>query len=426
MCQMLLCRAKQLKKQVVSMLVLVVIFAFAHAEEPRKKTVAVNIETALVTERSLPVTLSSIGTLRAQDDTELSFAGSGHLEKICFPEGATVKKGDVIAVLDGGTANAQLASAQAKLLEAQSNYQRYQLVKDKNVFSEVEQISIKTKLEEAKANKKVALSALEDMQLKAPYDGMLGNYRFDLGAYINVGAPVVRLVDVDRLDVTYSLSQGERNNVKVGQMVQLTSTAVPGHTFKGSVIYVAPIVDSSTGRFDVKAGINNKNKLLAPGFSSNILHFLGKQRQVLIIPQTAIVADGANYFVFRVTPDNHVERIMVKIGNNTNDGFTEITQGLKIGDQVATTGTERLESGTLIAISNTRPPNKIPARGKNSSSAGKTSVGSVKTLSPAHNLKADVSSPDNPPVKLPSLPESSSSVLKSGLPSADQPEGQQE
>lgn len=374
---MVLCRAKQLKKHVVSisMLMLGSFFVFAYADESKKKNTTVNIETALVTERSLPVTLTSIGTLRAQDDTELSFAGSGHLEKIRFPEGSAVKKGDVIAILDSSTANAQLASAQAQLLEAQSNYQRYQLVKDKNVFSEVEQVSIKTKLEEAKSNKTVALSALENLRLKAPYDGVLGNYHFDLGAYINVGAPVVRLVDVGRLDVTYSLEQSDRNNVKAGQIVQLTSSAVPDHTFEGSVVYVAPTVDPSTGRFDVKAGIINKNMLLTPGFSSNILHFLGKQRQTMIIPQTAIVADGARYFVFRVTPDNHVERILVKIGKNTNDGFTEITQGLKVGDQVATTGTERLENGTLITISNTKPsdqvptkvPAKVPEKSKNNS-----------------------------------------------------------
>ncbi len=413
---MVLCRVKQLKKHVLSMLILGGIFTFAHAEEPKKKPVAVNIETALVTGRSSPVSLTSIGTLRAQNDTELSFAGSGHLEKILFPEGATVKKGDVIALLDSSTANAQLASAKAQLIEAQSNYQRYQLVKDKNVFSEVEQVSIKTKLEEAKSNKKVALTALENLKLKAPYDGVLGSYHFDLGAYIGVGSAVVRLVDVARLDVTYSLEQSERNDVKLGQIVHLTSAAVPDHTFKGSVIYVAPTVDPSTGRFDVKAGISNKDKLLSPGFSSNIVQFLGKQRQMLIIPQTAVVADGANYYVFRVTPSNHVERIMVKIGKNTNDGFTEITQGLKIGDQVATTGTERLENGSLIAISNTKPSDKVPAKDKNKNN--KSAI-----TEPAHKQKTGGSSPDNPPVKSRPLPEPGSSALKSGSPSSEQPEG---
>ncbi|MDD7805249.1 MAG: efflux RND transporter periplasmic adaptor subunit [Endozoicomonas sp. (ex Botrylloides leachii)] len=370
---------------------------FANAEPPPKKPAPINIETATTEERSVPVTLTSIGTLYAQEDTELSFGGEGHLVKIRFPEGSAVKKGNIIAVLDSSSASAELASADARLIQARSDYERYQLVKDKNVFSEQEQVSIKTALEEAKSNKKIALSTLENLQLRAPYDGVLGSYNYDLGTFISAGTPLVRLVNIASLEVKYSLAQQNRNDVKLGQGIELTTAAVPNHVFKGVVIYVAPTVDPSTGRFDLKARINNRARLLSPGFSANIRQFLGKKRHILVVPQAAIVADGSNYFVFQLTTDNHVERKMVTIGDNTNDGFTEIKTGLKQGDIVATAGKERLKNGSPITITNTpahlnKPSDKIPNDHKATDTTGnsdKTSNHNEKTPNSKEKTKID-------------------------------------
>ncbi len=299
--------------------------------------------------QQIPESVSALGTLIAVRSTGLNFVTGGHLQQKYFKDGDVVKKGDVVARLQDTAIASQLASAKANLDEAQSNYNRYELLKDSGVFSKQDYISVTTTLKVAKAKYADVLEQEQQLSLVVPFSGTLSKYNFSVGSQVAAGAVIVNLVQLDPMKVSYSLNQSEKGKVKIGQKVIVESDAWPSQKFSAKVSYISPTINSASGRFDLNATLRNPEDKLSPGGLVHIEHFLGKGHRALVVPQIAVNVDEDRSYVYTIN-NGKARQVNVSVGELTDNGNIIIKSGLKNGDQVVVKGSQKLTEGTLVKI----------------------------------------------------------------------------
>lgn len=354
---------------------------------------SVNVNVGRAHYQQIPDYASALGTLVAVRSTGLSFLSSGHLRQKLFQDGAKVKKGDVIAKLDDSTITALLASAKANMEEAQSNYNRYELLKDSGVFSKQDYISVSTTLKVAKAKYANVLEQEQQLSLVAPFSGTLGKYNYSIGTQVGVGTVIVNLVQLDPLKVDYSLSQSEKGRVSLGQKVLVHSDTWPNKKFIAKVSYISPTVNPNTGRFDIEAILSNPKEELSPGGLVHVQHILGKGHQALVVPQTAVNVDEDRSYVYVVQKGRaHQESVIT--GQPTDNGNIIIEDGLKEGDEAVISGVQKLSENMPVTVVENKSseksedkkealkpgsPTELQEQSKNTS-AKQPSVSSIKDM----------------------------------------------
>ncbi|GMA83428.1 hypothetical protein GCM10025855_29610 [Shewanella glacialipiscicola] len=113
--------------------------------------------------------------------------------------------------------------------------------------------------------------------------------------------------------------------------------------------YVAPAVDINSGRVDIHATLENPEFKLAPGMFANIKQYYSRGIKRLLVPQNSIIANNAERFVWLVRGDSAVKQV-VKLAQNTNDGYAVVIEGLAVGDLVVKTGMQNLKSDSQIKV----------------------------------------------------------------------------
>lgn len=302
-----------------------------------------------VTEQNVPLTLSSLGNLLAPQSTMLATEQSGTISKIYFKNGQSVKQGTLLVQLDDTAQRATFNKDQAALIEAKAMYGRYvQLNKvDPSVLSRVQMDQVYATYQEAKATLDGDAKTLAEMQIRAPFAGVLGATTLSVGSFLNVGAEIVAIVNLNDLEAAYSVPETYFGTVALGQKVNFTSDAYPGKTFPGTVIFKSPLVDETSRSFLVRSRVDDPSGL-SPGMLVHITQTLIADRMVLAVPTSALVSEVSGFGVYQVQ-EGHVIETYVQTGSQFGN-YTEITSGLKLGDPIIIQGNEKVQPGMPVSI----------------------------------------------------------------------------
>lgn len=193
-----------------------------------------------------------------------------------------------------------------------------------------------------------AQSILDSKTVTAPFNGVLGTVKVQVGDYVNVGDPVVEIVNIQQLRVEYNISESELPKLKIGQLAQVSVEAYPQKVFYGTVSYISPIVNTDTRAVNVQAVINNDNGLLSPGMYVQVKQETSVAKNAMVLPEQAVQVDIKGYYVYLVKGD-HVYQTYIKIGERRRD-LVQILSGIKLGDSVVSEGQQKLNDGSLIRI----------------------------------------------------------------------------
>lgn len=307
----------------------------------------INVSTSTAQMVTVPQTIAAYGRIEAIQSVDLSFEVSGHIQKIIKRSGR-VSAGDIIVTLNDDTDQAQLAELQADLELDKSNYQRALALKSYGGIAEAQVDADRATVikDQAKVDQQQALIAKK--KLSAPFDGVLGDFLYSVGAYVNAGQPVVSLVQEAPLKVQFSVPADFKPLIEIGQSVEVSSHNIPDKTFTGLVNFVSPQIDLKTGTLTIEAQVPNENFALTPGLFVDTQLILNPNRQLLMVPDVAVMSDVLGQYVFRIK-GNAVEKVYVKIGI-VAQGFTQVLSGLKEGDQIVVAGQQKLNDGDKINI----------------------------------------------------------------------------
>ena len=311
---------------------------------------AVPVEVAAVEQRSLALSSSAVGSLRANESVMLRPEASGRIVALPFREGQPVARGAVLVELDSAIQRAELMQAQANLSLAQSNAKRADELFGKAFVAERGRDEAAAGLKAAEATVALAEARLARMTIRAPFAGTVGIRSVSVGDFVKDGQDLVNIEDIDRLKVDFRLPEADAPRLAVGQPVTLDSDSVPGRRFAAKVSAIDPQVDAAGRSIRVRAALANPGKLLRPGMFVRVGLEFGAREGVLLVPEGALVPFGSDQFVFRVDTQGEASkaaRVRVETGVR-RDGLVEIRSGLAAGDRVVVAGQLKIRDGAAV------------------------------------------------------------------------------
>ena len=311
----------------------------------------------------------AVGTLVAVNGTDVTTESGGVVRSIEFEAGQPVAAGKVLVRLNTANEEATLKALETSAKLAETQARRWQqLGKDKLVsLDEVQQRSAAAAAARAQVEAQRALIAQKT--IRAPFAGVLGIRKINLGQFVSPGDAIVSLQQLDPIYLDFSLPEQMIGKLAEGMTVQASVDALPGKTFEGKVTAVEPQVDASTRNFKAQATLRNPDGALRPGSFAKVGFALGGEREVVVIPQTAVSFNPYGNAVFVVgkvkrkegetdmqgkplTGDKLVvTQRFIKTGATRGD-LIAVTDGLKAGEQVVTSGLLKLRNGAEVTINN--------------------------------------------------------------------------
>jgi multidrug efflux system membrane fusion protein len=364
----------------------------------------------------VPVLLDSLGTVTPAATVTVRPQVSGVLTQVLFKEGETVRKGQLLALVDPRPYEMALMQAsgarqrdEAQLQNARLTLQRYRtlLAQDSIARQDVDtQEALVRQLEGTvvtdRANEGTARLNLANTRITAPVSGRVGLRPVDAGNLVSAGdaAGVAVITQMTPIDVQFTLPQDKVQEVMQtladGPMVARAYDRTRVTLLEtGRFATVDNLVDTSTGTVKAKARFANAEGRLFPNQFVNLQLVLGTLRNAVVVPVSA-VRNGANGdFVYVLNPDRTVQQRSVNRGQATADQVV-ITRGLEPGERVVTEGADRLKDGARVQLGGDAA--SAPRRGASGAEGGasrprrgeRRAPGAAEGADPAGSAPADL------------------------------------
>ncbi len=326
---------------------------------------AAAVTTSMATAETWQPQIEAIGSLAPIQGVSLSADADGVLVKIHAENGAKVKAGDLIMELDTTVEIAQLNSAEAQLKLAQLQANRANELRSNNGVSQAELDQATAQLNQASANVAALKATTDKKYIRAPFDGNIGIRTVNLGEFIARGRVLVPLQKLDSLYVNFTLPQRQLPSIAAGNTISLHIDAFGTRSFPGKIVAINSQVDNVTRNISAQAVIENPDEILRPGMFARVVVKLPETLPVVAVPATAVSYAAYGNSVFVVEKMKHkdgaeylgVRQQFVKLGERRGD-LIAITDGVKVGEEVATAGVFKLRNAVPVEVNNIVEPSK--------------------------------------------------------------------
>jgi membrane fusion protein, multidrug efflux system len=320
-------------------------------------SVTVEVATARLARTASDV--RAVGSTMSDESVLIAAEIAGRISEIVFAEGRPVKQGDVIIKLDDALTQAELIQAKARLTLASANNDRATTLGRTGAVTGRSQDEAQSTFDTASAEVKLAETRLSKQVLRAPFDGIIGLRSVSVGSFVNSGVPLVNIEKIDVLKVDFKIPETFLTAIKVGQDIEVQVDPLPDRTFKGQIYAINPLVDVNGRSLSIRAKIDNRDLVLRPGLFARITIKGLQDREVVLIPEAAVVPKAGESFVFRVEGAKVAES-RVQLGERRN-GEVEVLTGLVANSVVVTAGQQKLRDGSPVEVTPTVDGRKPPA-----------------------------------------------------------------
>ncbi|WP_026473330.1 efflux RND transporter periplasmic adaptor subunit [Alkaliflexus imshenetskii] len=311
--------------------------------------------------RSLPVSavalkpeamenaLRSAGTLVASEEVDVTTEISGIVREIYFQEGSRVKKGDLLLRIDDAELQAQRDKAIHQRELIKQTFERQQILLEKEAISREAFDRVQTDLLVIESEIKLLDTRIAKMQIRAPFEGLIGFRYVSPGTFMQPGMRVARLVKNSPLRLEFSVPERYQSEVLSGRTVYF-NVAGFNETFEAVVYAVEPSVDARTRSVVLRATYPNSEYRLLPGMFADLRIIISREEDVVQVPSEAIIPqmDGELVFVYR---NGRAVQTSIRTGTRT-ERTVAVVEGLAAGDTVITSGILQLRSGMPVTILN--------------------------------------------------------------------------
>ena len=303
--------------------------------------------------------IKAIGSLVAYQGVDITTEVSGIITSINFDSGYEVAEESLLLELDNRTEMANLESARAQYDSDNSQYQRLLKLKDQSFVTKTDIDTQASQVDISEAQISVAKAALSKKRIYAPFSGKLGIRQIDIGEYIAPGSKIVTLLSLDKLYLDFTLPERNFNDLVVEQEIDFKVRSYPDRTFSARVETWNPELDINTRNIQIRAVVDNRKRLLAPGMFADLVVQSRRQIPVLTIPETAIfyniygeaayILEDSSESGTTSAPEYRLAARQISVAYRTN-GVAGVSKGLKAGDMVVTSGQLKLFPSLLVAI----------------------------------------------------------------------------
>lgn len=307
----------------------------------------VTVEVVTVEPELLRNEVEFVGQLEAAGSVMIRAEAEGVIDSVNFEEGQTVEKGHVLFTLKNDEQQAELRLAQAELGKVTAELARTRRLAERNAASAAALERQEAEAAIARAAVDLAKVKLDQTFVRAPFSGYTGQRLVWIGDRVDEKRDLVRLDDIERVSLFFSLPEQALPLAKPGAKLQVSVAPYPGETFPGEVYFVSPFLEVATRRLSVKAWIPNPDHKLRPGLFAQVDAVIDERPEALVVPEAAVVYDRAGSFVWRVGSDGLADRAAVSLGLRVK-GRVEVLDGLSPGDRIVSAGTNKVAEGLRI------------------------------------------------------------------------------
>ncbi|HWM92639.1 MAG TPA: efflux RND transporter periplasmic adaptor subunit [Thermoanaerobaculia bacterium] len=331
------------------------------------------VTTVVARQEVWPATLRAIGTVVAAQGVTVSADLPGIVERITFQSGRTVRAGEVLVQLDTSQERAQLAAAESQRDLARLSLDRIRGLSDQGIISRADYDRAAAEARQGEARVGEIRATIERKIIRAPFSGVLGIRKVNLGQYLAGGDPIVSLQSLRPVYVNFSVPQQAVGRLLPGTEVLVTAEGLPALE-PGRITAIDAIVDEATRNVQVQATFANRDGRLHPGMFVEAQASQGESTPVVALPASAISYAPYGDSVFIVEnvkgpdgkPYRGVRQQFVKLGGARGDQVA-VVSGIKPGEEVVSSGVFKLRNGAAVQVNNkVQPANSAAPRPEDS------------------------------------------------------------
>lgn len=318
------------------------------------------VEVARAEARTVQDQVQAVGSLTSRQSVSLRAQTSGQVTQINFRDGARVRKSQLLIQQDDKLQRAQWQQANAELGLARANFQRNKELVAQGFISQQGLDESSAALQVQQARLSLAQTEVERLQIRAPFDAMIGISSVNVGDYLREGDEVAILQDMDVMYVDFNLPERYLTQIKLGMAIQFEVDALQGQVFTAQIIAIDPLIDEDGRSVAVRASLPNEAHLLRPGMFARIQLVLAERQNAVVVPEQALSPTEGGMQVVKLvqSPKEQgsategadaaeaawiAELQMVPLGTRL-PGWVEVRSGLSVGDIVVVAGQQRINA----------------------------------------------------------------------------------
>ena len=306
--------------------------------------------------------LDASGYVTARMQATVSSKITGKVLEVFIEEGMFVEKGQILAQLDDSSVQAELNFAKTQLKEAQRVFNRTSELRKDNLASQASLDAAESQVDGLKARLDISKQIVADMQIRAPFSGVVINKAAQPGEMISpvsAGGGFTRtgigtIVDMSSLEVEVDVNESYINRVQPGQPAITNLNAYPNWDISSEVIAIIPTADRNKATVKVRIGLLEKDARVLPDMGAKV-SFLKDQvietpekLEGVMIPSSSLVKEGNLSYVF-VIQNGLITKTKVTVGSLSSN-FSRISNGIEVGDNVVTDPSNELQNGQEVLI----------------------------------------------------------------------------
>jgi RND family efflux transporter MFP subunit len=322
--------------------------------------------------------LKFTGTAKAIEEIDIRARVEGFLESVQFEDGAYIKKGQLLFIIDPKpyktaveNARGRLGRHQAQLERAEKEYQRNLKLFKQNAASEANVVKWKSEMEESKAAVLSAQAALDKARLdlgyctiRSPISGRISRRKMDVGNLVGAGektllttirqgSPIYAYFSINERDLLRVMKMARQEGIPADNpdkiVLELGLANETGFPHKGHLDYADSTVDPKTGTLELRGVFPNPGPpyIIVPGLFVRLRLPVAERENALLVTERALGLDQGGRYLLVVNNEKKVEQRHVKIGA-LRDGMRVIEEGLKPEDQVVVKGIQRAIPGAKV------------------------------------------------------------------------------
>lgn len=316
---------------------------------PRERLVPV--ETITLERTGFDEIVYLTGTVEALDDALVASETSGRVQSI-RERGTIVRQGDVIAKIDDSIIRSAFDAAKAQYELAEDAFRRQTALHADSIISTLEYNSALAMRDQARAQLEQVQKQLNDANISAPISGRIEERFVREGELVGPGAPVVRIVNTDRVKLVAGVPERFAGDIREGSPVNVTFRSYSIDDLTARVTFAGNMINPDTRSYPVEIEISNPQRLLKPEMVADLQILRRVVDDSIIIPRSAIVRDeaGPNVFVLREGNGRQTAQLVSITTGITSGALVQVLDGLQDGDEIVTSGQNVLNQGDRVNI----------------------------------------------------------------------------
>ena len=316
----------------------------------------INVEISTVATRDFVERISLTGTVIAGRDVTISAQEAGVIRTVVVDQGATVSEGQRLLLVDDALLRSQVEEAAAQASLANETWvRRKRLYEEDQVGSELAYLEARYSAEQASARLTTLQTRLGRTIIRAPIDGVLETRMVEVGAMVNVGTDVARIVSLDPVKVVAGVPERYARDVEVGAAAATVFDVLDIST-EGTISYVAATVNSRNRTFLIEIEMPNPEGVIKPEMVANVGVVRHLVPDAVVIPQEALVRVEDGYVVFVAEGEGEAAVVVsreVALGASQQNEVV-IESGLTPGEKLIVVGQQQVTAGDRVNVVGTR------------------------------------------------------------------------